>query len=119
MKGQSPLASAQRQNLRPQDKTESRFGYKAGGGGRQVASKERGPTNTSQDLKTTQRVETNSALPAEEHIPMNGYNARAVETAMKAPAEPRPSIYKPAEKPQSGGRSSSAPWGSKRMTCKL
>jgi hypothetical protein len=37
---------------------------------------------------------------------------------MKVPVEPRPAVYKPAEKPTVGGRTGSAPWASKRMSGK-
>ena len=56
---------------------------------------------------------------AQEHIPINGYNAREVEFAMKSPMEPQPLMYKPAEKPHSRRRSGSTPWDSKRMSCRL
>jgi hypothetical protein len=114
-KGQSRFSASQRPNPGPHDKKESQPSSKGGIGRGQATRKERGPT--SQGAEGAQHPDGISIPLVEEHIPMNGYNGRAVEAAMRTPSEPRPAVYKPAERPPSGARPGSAPWGSKRVFC--
>jgi hypothetical protein len=114
-KGQSRFLSSQRPNPGPHDKKESQTSIKGGAGRGQGTGKERG--STWQGAETARHPDAISTPLVEEHMPMNGYNARAVEAAMSTPSEARPTIYEPAGRPPSGARSGSAPWGSKRVFC--
>ena len=113
-KGQSRFTSSQKLSSGLQNKKESQAGSRAGAGRGHGTTRDSGAT--SQEPEIGGNSVTNSTALADEHTPTTGYNARAVEVALKVAFEPRPSTYKPAERQAQGGRSSSAPWGSKRLS---
>lgn len=115
-KGQARLSASQKLSLGAHDKKEPQAGRQGVAGRGQGTGKERLPTT--QGSEPSQHPDTNPLPRTDEHVPVNGYNARAVEAAMKASTEPRSSLHKPAVILSSGGRSASAPWASKRMSCK-
>lgn len=116
VKGQDRSSASPRLNTGAQDKKASQSSTKGGAGRGQGTGKDR--ANIWQGPEAARQPEPSPASVAEEHIPMNNYNAREVEAAMKSPVEPRPLVYKAAEKIPSGGRFGAAPWGSKRVFCK-
>ncbi|KAF7510870.1 hypothetical protein GJ744_005700 [Endocarpon pusillum] len=92
----------------PHEQNEPQPSSKGGAGGGQRTSKDWG-----QGLATAQHSDTKSTPVAQEHVPIIGYNAREVESAMKSPVESQPLMYKPAEKANPRRRSGSTPWDSK------
>ena len=116
-KGQNRSSALQKRALGTQDKKESPLGSKGGFGQGPGASKERG--SAWQPPEATQDPVIHSIAQVGEHTPVNGYNARAVEAALKAAVEPQPSIYKPAERPPPGARPGPTPGVLKRMICEL
>lgn len=111
-KGQNRPSASQKPHAGLQQKKESYLSGKSGAGREQAISKER--TTTSQAQEAAEYTASNATLSEEEEVSVNGYNSRAVESAMKLPVQPQPTIYKPAERSSPSSRSGTAPWGSKR-----
>lgn len=110
-KGQNRLSAPQKPHAGLQEKRESHLGGKGGAGRGQAISKERSATLQGQEA--SEHTVANATILQEEHVSMNGYDSREVESAMKLPVQPQPTIYKPAERLLASGRSGTAPWGSK------
>ncbi len=121
-RAQNRLPASQKPSSDPREKKEPQPRNKGSadrGHGQGQAQGQGTSKQSGQGLETAQRSDTIPTPAAQEHIPINGYNAREVESAMKSPVEPLPMMYKPAEKPHSGARSGSMPWDFKRMYCRL
>lgn len=72
--------------------------------------------NRPQQQQQAQQQDTGAlngpALPTDQHVPLNGFNAAEVEKFLAQGVEPRTLVYKPA--PNSEGAKSGNPWGAKR-----
>lgn len=107
----------QRQNTGPRDGTLTSQQGRRGGVGRgqnqnkqaEVAPNGPAPANRN-DVKGPEPA---VAVPQEEHVPVNNFNAQEVRASLKMTSEVKTTIYKPAEKATPAARSGS-PWASKR-----
>ena len=110
----------QRQNTGPRDGNSTPQQGRRGGGGRgqnqnkQVENTSNGPPSASRN--DAKRTEPSVAVPQEEHIPVNGFNAEEIRAGMKMSSEVKPTVYKPEQKATPASRSGS-PWASKRKVC--
>ncbi|ETI26204.1 hypothetical protein G647_02981 [Cladophialophora carrionii CBS 160.54] len=74
----------------------------------------KGPSNLSKstdNVRNGPNAPATSLPPPDDHIPMAGFNAGAVEAMLKQGYEPKTSLYKPDAKSQAP--SPSSPWGAK------
>jgi hypothetical protein len=107
----------QRQNTGPRDGNTTLQQGRRGGGGRgqnlakQTENIPNSPTVTNRT--ESKRSDTTVAVPQEEHIPVNDFNAQEVRAGLKNTAEVKPTVYKSAGKATPLARSGS-PWASKR-----
>src|SRR2546423_2395930 len=107
----------QRSNTGPREgNTAPQQGRRGGAGRSQNQTKladntVNGPAATNRN--EANRSDTTAALPQEDHIPVNDFNAQEVRAALKNHSEIKPAVYKAAEKPAPAARSGS-PWASKR-----
>ncbi|EXJ56778.1 hypothetical protein A1O7_07122 [Cladophialophora yegresii CBS 114405] len=86
--------------------------------GANATQNRRGGRGSSNLSKSTDNVQNGPTAPAaslpppDDHVPMAGFNAGAVEALLKQGYEPKTSLYKPEAKSQTP--SPSSPWGAKR-----
>ncbi len=108
----------QRQNTGPRDGNSTPQQGRRGGAGKgqnqnkQAENTSNGPAAANRN--EMKRAEPPAAVPQEEHIPVNSFNADEIRAGMKMNSEVKLMMYKPEQKATPATRSGS-PWASKRM----
>ena len=106
----------QRQNTGPRDANTTPQQGRRGGAGRGQNQNRQADHVSNGSLPAnrndSRRTETAVAVPQEEHVPVNDFNAQEVRAGLKNQSEVKPQVYKPAEKVTPIARSG-GPWASK------